>query len=47
MLGNGLNSWSYIEIYVIYTYVPKHKVFIIHLVFLCFYLKFLQKFEEN
>ena len=47
MLGNGLNSWIYIEIYVIYATVTKNKVFIIYLVFLCFYLTFLQKFEEE
>ena len=45
MLGNGLNSWIYIEIYVIYASVTKNKVFIIYFVFLCFYLIFLQKFE--
>ena len=27
MLGNGLNSWIYIEIYVIYASVTKNKVF--------------------
>ena len=47
MLGNGLNSWIYIEIYVIYASVTKNKVFIIYFVFLCFYLNFLQKFEEE
>ena len=45
MLGNGLNSWIYIEIYVIYASVTKNTVFIIYFVFLCFYLTFLQKFE--
>ena len=47
MLGNDLKSWIYIDIYVIYASVTKNKVFIIYLVFLRFYLTFLQKFEEN
>ena len=43
MLRNGLNSRIYIEIYVIYASVTKDKVFIIDLVFLCFYWTFLQQ----
>ena len=45
MLRNGLNSWIYIEIYVIYASVTKNKVFIIYFVFFSYSLTFLQKFE--